>query len=85
MIKILFLAANPKDTGPLRLGEAVRGIKERLRLAKLRDEFVVADQTISYSPFFFRFTCCPRRVLRVVAPSIDPRGARMISWNSSIT
>ena len=44
MIKILFLAANPKDTDPLRFGEEVRGIKERLRLAKLRDEFVVEQE-----------------------------------------
>jgi hypothetical protein len=41
MIKILFLAANPKDTDPLRLGEEVRAIKERLRLADQRDQFVV--------------------------------------------
>ena len=40
MIKILFLAANPNDSDPLRLGEEVRAIGERLRLANLRDEFV---------------------------------------------
>ena len=44
MIKILFLAANPKDTNSLRLGEEVREIKERLRLAELRDEFVVEQE-----------------------------------------
>jgi hypothetical protein len=44
MIKILFLAANPKDTDPLRLGEEVRAIKERLRLAELRDQFVVEQE-----------------------------------------
>jgi len=41
MIKILFLAANPKYTDRLRLDEDVRAIKERLRLADLRDPFVV--------------------------------------------
>jgi tetratricopeptide (TPR) repeat protein len=44
MIKILFLAANPKDTDPLRLGEEVREIEERLRLAELRDEFEVKSK-----------------------------------------
>ena len=44
MIKILFLAANPRDTDSLRLGEEVRAIKERLRLADLRDQFVVEQE-----------------------------------------
>src|SRR4051794_2973475 len=44
MIRILFLAANPKDTIALRLGEEVREIKERLRLADLRDEFVLEQE-----------------------------------------
>jgi len=44
MIKILFLAANPANTDQLRLGEEVRAIKERLRLADLRDEFVVEQE-----------------------------------------
>ncbi len=44
MIKILFLAANPKDTDRLRLDEEVRAIKERLRLADLRDQFVVEQE-----------------------------------------
>lgn len=44
MIKILFLAANPKDTNALRLGEEVREIKERLRLADLRDGFVFEQE-----------------------------------------
>lgn len=38
-IKILFLAANPRDTTRLRLGEEVRGIDESLRLAEYRDAF----------------------------------------------
>jgi tetratricopeptide (TPR) repeat protein len=45
MIKILFLAANPTDTAQLRLGEEVREIKERLRQADLRDEFVVVEES----------------------------------------
>src|SRR5262245_21463595 len=44
MIKILFLAANPRDTNPLRLGEEMRAIKERLRLSDLRDEFAVEQE-----------------------------------------
>src|SRR4051794_5319648 len=44
MIKILLLAANPKDTNPQRLGEEARAIKERLQLAELREEFVVEQE-----------------------------------------
>jgi TIR domain/CHAT domain len=44
MIKILFLAANPKDTDSLRLGEETREIKERLRLAEFRDEFIFQEE-----------------------------------------
>jgi TIR domain/CHAT domain len=44
MIKILFLAANPFDSDPLRLSEEVRAINERLRLSNLRDEFVVEQE-----------------------------------------
>jgi hypothetical protein len=44
MIRILFLAANPKDTDPLQLGEGVRAIRERLRLADLRDQFVIEQE-----------------------------------------
>jgi hypothetical protein len=33
-LRILFLAANPKDTNPLRLDEEIRTIEERLRLSK---------------------------------------------------
>jgi len=38
-IKILFLAANPKDTTPLRLDEEMRGIDQALRQAEFRDKF----------------------------------------------
>jgi hypothetical protein len=44
MIKILFLAANPEDTDALRLAEEVREIKERLRLADRRDQFVLEQE-----------------------------------------
>ena len=43
-ITILFLAANPKGTDPLRLGEEVRTIDERLRLAQYRDKFNLEQQ-----------------------------------------
>jgi hypothetical protein len=36
---VLFLAANPRDTDQLRLGEEVRTIDERLRGADFRDRF----------------------------------------------
>jgi hypothetical protein len=39
LIKILFLAANPKDTPPLRLDEESRTIDESLRRSDLRDAF----------------------------------------------
>jgi hypothetical protein len=38
-IKILFLAANPKDTNPLRIGEEVSAIEEELLMAKFREKF----------------------------------------------
>jgi hypothetical protein len=43
-ITILFLAANPKDQDPLRLGEEVRTIDEQLRLAQHRDRFNLEQQ-----------------------------------------
>jgi hypothetical protein len=39
VIKILFLAANPKDTPPLRLDEEIRAIDNALLQAKFRDRF----------------------------------------------
>jgi hypothetical protein len=39
MKRILVLAANPKNTPPLRLGEEVRDIEEALQRSKHRDEF----------------------------------------------
>ena len=39
--KILILSANPKGTNPLRLGEEIREIKEGLRRAKRREQFVI--------------------------------------------
>ncbi len=38
-MKILFLAANPSDTGRLALDKEIRGIRERLQMAELRDRF----------------------------------------------
>jgi len=43
-IKILFLAANPKDTEQLRLGEEVREIDEALLKAAYRDKFDLKQQ-----------------------------------------
>ena len=39
--KILILSANPKGTTPLRLDEEVREIKEGLRRAKRREQFII--------------------------------------------
>ena len=39
--KILILSANPKGTTPLRLSEEIREIKEGLRRAKRREQFVI--------------------------------------------
>jgi hypothetical protein len=41
---ILILAANPKDTKPLRLDQEVRDIEEGLERAKKRDQFVVVSK-----------------------------------------
>lgn len=40
-IKILYLAANPKDTNRLRLDEEMRGIDHALRQAEFRDRFEI--------------------------------------------
>lgn len=42
--KILFLAANPVDTDPLRLDEEIREVDEALRRAKLREKFVLEQK-----------------------------------------
>ena len=44
MRKILILAANPRDTTRLRLGEEVRDISEGLKRASRRDEFQIVQQ-----------------------------------------
>ncbi len=41
---ILFLAAEPTNTAQLRLGEELREIDEKLRMAKLRDQFRLAQR-----------------------------------------
>ncbi|MEM9150902.1 MAG: AAA-like domain-containing protein [Cyanobacteria bacterium P01_F01_bin.3] len=41
---ILILAANPRGTSELRLGEEVRGIEDGLRRAQKRDEFVIKQR-----------------------------------------
>lgn len=43
-IRILFLAANPSDTSPLRLGAEIREIEHALRLTEFRDRFVIEQQ-----------------------------------------
>ena len=43
-IRILFLAANPRDTDQLRLGDEVRAIDQALRMAEFRDRFDLEQQ-----------------------------------------
>jgi hypothetical protein len=43
-IKILFLAANPRSTGRLRLDEEVRAIRERLNVAEHRGRFTLEQE-----------------------------------------
>lgn len=43
-VVILFLSANPSDLTRLRLGQELRDIRERLQLAKQRDNFVLESR-----------------------------------------
>jgi hypothetical protein len=43
-INILFLAANPQDTKPLRLGEEMRAIQEKLRASEYREYFSIKQE-----------------------------------------
>ena len=46
---ILILSANPKGTNPLRLSEEIRDIKEGLRRAKRREQFVIeSSEAVRY-------------------------------------
>jgi hypothetical protein len=40
-VTILFLLADPSDAARLRLGEEIRDIQERLRLSKMREQFLL--------------------------------------------
>ncbi|WP_086757571.1 CHAT domain-containing protein [Nostoc sp. 106C] len=65
--KILFLAANPKGTIPLRLDEELREIETGLQLAKNRDRFILEQKwavrprdvrraILNYEPQFIHFS-----------------------------
>jgi non-canonical purine NTP pyrophosphatase (RdgB/HAM1 family) len=58
-IKILFLAANPRDSIPLRLDEEMRAIDQVLRQSEYRDRFEVrqhwAIRTTDLQSFFLRY------------------------------
>ena len=43
--KILFLSADPRNVSRLRVGEELRDIREQLKLANLREEFILEDRT----------------------------------------
>lgn len=49
-VSILFLAADPTDASRLRLGEEFREIKEKLKLARLRDNFMLELPQLSVRP-----------------------------------
>jgi hypothetical protein len=44
-IKVLFLAADPSDRARLRLGQELRGIREKLQLAKRRERFFLESRS----------------------------------------
>ena len=48
--KILFLSANPKDTGQLRLGEELRKIKDSLAASTERDQFHLESESAVQIP-----------------------------------
>jgi hypothetical protein len=50
VISVLFLAADPADASRLRLGEEFREIQERLRLARLREQFRLELPQLSVRP-----------------------------------
>ena len=43
-VKVLFLSAEPSDAARLRLGQELRDIREKLQLAKQRDNFVLESR-----------------------------------------
>ena len=50
LIKILFLAANPRDTKPLQLDEEIRSIDQALRKTEFRDHFEILQHwAVRYS------------------------------------
>jgi len=49
-VSILFLAADPTDASRLRLGEEFRELQEKLKLAKLRDQFRLELPQLSVRP-----------------------------------
>jgi len=49
-VSILFLAADPTDASRLRLGEEFREIQEKLKLARLRDQFTLELPQLSVRP-----------------------------------
>jgi hypothetical protein len=59
-IKILFLAANPKDTPQLRLGEEVKTIEQVIRRSKFGDAFEIkqfwATQTLDLQDCLLRYS-----------------------------
>ena len=50
MVSILFLAADPTDASRLRLGEEFREIQEKLKQAKLRNQFTLGPPQLSVRP-----------------------------------
>ncbi|MCK4821962.1 CHAT domain-containing protein [bacterium] len=44
IVSVLFLSADPTNASRLRLGEELREIQEKLRLARLRDQFVLEER-----------------------------------------
>jgi hypothetical protein len=53
--KILVLAANPKNSSELRLGEEVREIEEGLRLSRYREQFKLVSKWAVRARDFYRY------------------------------
>lgn len=88
-IKILFLAANPEDTGRLRLGVELREIRESIQLSKHRDRFDLEEvfavraqdlsrAMINYKPTIVHFS---GHGLELDKPSAAP-GSRSLDFSA---
>lgn len=85
MIKILFLAANPLDTQPLRLDEEMRAIDTALRQGEFRNEFDVRSHwavrisdvqelLLRHQPHIVHFSGHGSEVSEIILENVDGMG-----------